>query len=189
MPEKMTAPIKLTKQQRNVLIDQISNKSGVTKMALERLTDHYLSQAAQNQDAFLTIREAVKWMRNHQSNLSRAANLRTKETENQLKDVESKLEYFLSAEHSEIMKFGKWVFGALNKSGGDRRQALKERDLIHVDDAKQEVAKHFAEVEVRLKPVMSAAEEQDALLKFLESKLGNKYRTLKTQFDVSRSIS
>lgn len=113
--------MEITKKERERLIKQISNASGVAQYALkEKMTDEQVVQAAQNLAVLALLKDANNFNRYRQS-------LKTQEANERLKE-------FLNPQHSEILNAGRWLLNALSKSGGDRKQALLEKELVHKED-------------------------------------------------------
>lgn len=115
--------MKLSPTERDQLIKQVSQVSGIAQYALKaKMTDEQLIQAslAQSLEILAIIKDANNFNRYQQGLKTREAN--------------EKLKVFLNPQHSELLNAGKWLLNALSKSGNDRKQALLEKDLVHKND-------------------------------------------------------
>lgn len=113
--------MEITKKERERLIKQISNASGVAQYALkEKMTDEQVIQASQNLAILALVKDANNFNRYRQGLKTQEAN--------------EKLKAFLNPQHSEILNAGRWLLNALSKSGGDRKQVLLEKELVHKED-------------------------------------------------------
>lgn len=113
--------MEITKKERERLIKQISQASGVAQYALkEKMTDEQVIQASQNLDILALVKDANNFNRYRQGLKTQEAN--------------EKLKAFLNPQHSEILSAGKWLINALSKSGSDRKQTLLEKELVHKED-------------------------------------------------------
>lgn len=113
--------MELTKKERDRLIKRISQASGVAEYALkEKMADEQVIQASEHLAILALVKDANNFNRYKQGLKTREAN--------------EKLKAFLNPQHSEILSAGKWLLGALSKSGGDRKQTLLEKELVHKED-------------------------------------------------------
>lgn len=113
--------MEITKKERKQLIEQISKASGVAQYALQaKMTDEQVIQAAEHLEILSLLKDANNFNRYSQGLKTREAN--------------EKLKAFLDPQHSEILSAGKWLLNALSKSGGDRKQTLLEKELVHKED-------------------------------------------------------
>lgn len=113
--------MEITKKEREQLIKQISNASGVAQYALkEKMTDEQVIQASQNLAILALLKDANNFNRYKQGLKTQEAN--------------EKLKAFLNPQHSEILSAGKWLLNAFSKSGSDRKQTLLEKELVHKED-------------------------------------------------------
>jgi hypothetical protein len=113
--------VEITKKEREQLIKQISNASGVAQYALkEKMTDEQVIQASQNLAILALLKDANNFNRYKQGLKTQEAN--------------EKLKAFLNPQHSEILNAGRWLLNALSKSGSDRKQTLLDKELVHKED-------------------------------------------------------
>lgn len=111
----------MNKRERNRLIKQISQASGIAQYALQhKMTDEEVSEAANNLKVLALIKSSNNYNRYCQAQKTREAN--------------EKLKAFLDPKNSEIISAGKWLLNAFSKEGAQRRETLLEKDLVHKDD-------------------------------------------------------
>lgn len=113
--------MEITKKEREHLIKQISNASGVAQYALkEKMTDEQVIQASKHLAILALLKNANNFNRYKQGLKTQEAN--------------EKLKAFLNPQYSEILSAGRWLLNALSKSGSDRKQTLLENELVHKED-------------------------------------------------------
>lgn len=111
----------MNKRERNRLIKQISQASGIAQYALQhKMTDEEVSDAAKNLKVLALIKSANTYNRYCQAQKTKEAN--------------DKLKAFLDPQNSEIISAGKWLLNAFSKEGAERREALLQKDLVHKED-------------------------------------------------------
>ena len=113
--------MELSKKEREKLIAGISRASGVAQYALKaKMTDSEIIEAANNLKVLLLIKDANNYNRYVQAQKTAEAN--------------TKLKQFLDLKNSEIFQAGQWLVNTLSKKGQERRDKLKEKELVHKDD-------------------------------------------------------
>jgi hypothetical protein len=116
----------ISQQERNKLIRQISQASGVAQYALvQKMTDEQIIEAAKHLKIFQLIKPANNYNRYCQSQ-------KTSEANNKLKE-------FIDLKNSEIVKAGQWLLNSFSKQRSERKQALLEKDLVHKEDYNETV--------------------------------------------------
>lgn len=119
----------MKKKERNKLDRKISEASGVAAYAIsEAMTDEEAIEAVKYLEVFSLLKSSVNKNRNAQKQLT----IKGKEKARQ--EERAKLEKFLNPQNSEIINAGKWLVSALSMQGNQRKETLKEKDLVHGDD-------------------------------------------------------
>lgn len=155
----------MNKQERNRLIKQISQASGVAQYALqEKMTDEQISQAAQNLEVLNLLKSANNYNRYCQAQKTREAN--------------EKLKSFLDPQNSEIVTAGRWLLNAFSKNGSERQQALLERDLVHKEDYNTTVSDMRGTISAIEEITFNSAQEAGETVKILERRIDNLRRQL-----------
>lgn len=150
--------MEITKKERERLIKQISNASGVAQYALkEKMTDEQVIQASQNLAILALVKDANNFNRYRQGLKTQEAN--------------EKLKAFLNPQHSEILNAGRWLLNALSKSGSDRKQVLLEKELVHKEDYNITVQSVRNDVKSVQEISEEAITEAQATISALESRI------------------
>jgi hypothetical protein len=150
--------VEITKKERERLIKQISNASGVAQYALkEKMTDEQVIQASQNLAILALVKDANNFNRYRQGLKTQEAN--------------EKLKAFLNPQHSEILNAGRWLLNALSKSGSDRKQVLLEKELVHKEDYNITVQSVRNDVKSVQEISEEAITEAQATISALESRI------------------
>ena len=113
--------IKLSPKERKRAIEQISNASGIAQYALNaKMSDYNIITAIAHLEILSLTKSANNYNRYCQSQKTAEAN--------------KKLKQFIELDNSELYKAGKWLVGALSKSGQERKRDLLAKGLLHKDD-------------------------------------------------------
>jgi hypothetical protein len=165
--------VELTKKERDRLIKQISDASGVAQYALkEKMTDEQVIQASQNLAILSLLKASNNFNRYRQGLKTQEAN--------------EKLKAFLNPQHSEILSAGKWLLNALSQSGSDRKQTLLEKELVHKEDYNDTVKGMRDTVETIQEVNKATTTEAEAIIAELE----NRIDTLRDQlYKIQKYIS
>lgn len=162
--------MEITKKERDRLIKRISQASGVAQYALkEKMTDEQVVQASQNLEILALVKNANNFNRYSQRLKTQEAN--------------EKLKAFLNPQHSEIISAGKWLLSALSKTGGDRKQTLLEKELVHKEDYNDTVK----EMGVTIEALHEGNEEITEDAKIIISDLQKRIDTLRDQLSKTKA--
>ena len=165
--------INLNKKDRKKLIRKISNSSGIAQYAIEaKMNDTHLIELSQHLEFLQLLKKSNDYNRYRQGEKTAEANAKLKE--------------FMNPDNSEIIKAGKWLFGALSKKGDARTSHLLEKDLVHKDNY-NETLEDLKQV---IKEQQEGLEKQAKLAKETIQSLEKKNDDLKNQLkDIEKYIT
>ncbi|MGB2924421.1 MAG: hypothetical protein WBB82_03900 [Limnothrix sp.] len=124
----------MKRKERKKLDRKISEASGVAAYAInEAMTDEEALEAVQHLEVFSLLKSSVNKNRNTQKQLT----IKGKEEARQ--EERERFKEFLDPQNSELLNIGRWLKSALSMKGTSRKSALKEKNLVHMEDHHESV--------------------------------------------------
>jgi hypothetical protein len=97
--------------------------------------------------------------------------------------LRAKLQRFINADNSEIIKAGEWLFSALAKKGEEKKEHLLEKDLVHKDnynETLEDLKDYGQELREALKNQTEIAKEKIQLLEGRNDELRKQLAKIET---------
>lgn len=166
--------VTISSNERQRLIKRISKASGIAKYALiEKMTDEQVVEAVAHIEILELVKDAINYNRFRQGKLTEKANKLRKEAEDKLKDF-----IRVTAENSEFIKAGKWLFSALSMTGQERHKTLLDKDLVHKEEYNEAILEIKNTVVLHVDTAKKTKQEAEKIIQALEQKVDNLRRQL-----------